>query len=59
MLRESSLTDAAGRFRLAQVPPGRYQLEVVAPSTGDAPRIVRRAVVVPAGGSVRVAIDLP
>jgi hypothetical protein len=55
-----ALTDAAGRFRLDQVPPGRYQLEVWHPPVaGAAPVIVRRAVAVTAAGTVRLAIDLP
>jgi hypothetical protein len=54
-----ALTDAGGRFRLDQVPPGRYQLEVLYPAPAGDLVIVRRPVVVPASGSVRVALDLP
>jgi hypothetical protein len=55
-----ALTDAAGRFRLDQVPPGRHVLEVWHPPiAGDAPVVVRRAVIVPANGTARLVVDLP
>jgi hypothetical protein len=49
-----SLTDASGAFRLADVPPGRYTLTVWHEVLGKQ----SRDVVVPAGGDVKVSVQL-
>jgi hypothetical protein len=55
-----ALTDAAGRFRIDQVPAGIYQLEVWHPPvSGTEPVVVRRTVTVATSARLRLALDLP